>query len=316
MNKLQLQAAVPEALAGRRLDQAMAALFPRHSRARLQGWIRAGYVRVNQRNLRQKDRVRGADRITINATLAERGADQPEAIPLDIIHEDQALILVNKPAGLVVHPGAGNPEHTLVNALLHHDPDLGKLPRAGIIHRLDKDTTGLLIIARTAAAHTALVRRLQAREITREYQAIVSGQVTAGGTITAPLGRHPLQRKKMAVVQNGKAAVTHYRLIKKYRHYTHLALRLETGRTHQIRAHLAHIRHPPAGDPLYARHKTGVKGASAELRQTLAGLNRQALHAWRVSLAHPEHGQTLCREAELPADMRRLLGALEQHDAL
>ena len=250
MNKLELQAAVPEALAGRRLDQALAALFPRHSRARLQGWIQAGYVRVNQRNLRQKDRVRGADRITINATLAERGADRPEAIPLDIIHEDQALILVNKPAGLVVHPGAGNPEHTLVNALLHHDPDLGKLPRAGIIHRLDKDTTGLLIIARTAAAHTALVRRLQAREITREYQAIVSGQVTAGGTIAAPLGRHPLQRKKMAVVQNGKAAVTHYRLIKKYRHYTHLALRLETGRTHQIRAHLAHIRHPPAGDPL------------------------------------------------------------------
>lgn len=316
MNKLQLQAAVPEALAGRRLDQALAALFPRHSRARLQSWIQAGYVRVNDQNLRQKDRVRGADCITIEALITARHGDRPEAIPLDIIHEDEALIVINKPAGLVVHPGAGNPEHTLVNALLHHAPGLSGLPRAGIIHRLDKDTTGLLMIAKTAAAHTALVRRLQAREIKREYQAIVSGQVTAGGVIVAAIGRHPLQRKKMAVTPRGKAAVTHYRLIKKYRHYTHLALRLETGRTHQIRAHLAHIRHPPVGDPLYARHKTGVKGASAGLRQIIAGLGRQALHAWRLTLPHPERGKTVSYRAALPEDMRRVLRALECHDGL
>ncbi len=314
MHKLQLQTAVPEALAGRRLDQALAALFPRHSRARLQAWITAGYVRVNDQNLKQKDRVKGADRIKINAIITEHGGDRPEAIPLAIIHEDDSLILVNKPAGLVVHPGAGNPEHTLVNALLHHDPGLSALPRAGIIHRLDKDTTGLLIIARTASAHTALVKHLQARRIKREYQAIVSGRVTAGGTIAAAIGRHPLQRKKMAVTPNGKAAITHYRLIKKYRHYTHLALRLETGRTHQIRVHLAHINHPLAGDPVYAKHKTGVKGSSAGLRQTIAKLGRQALHACRLTLPHPESGKTITCGAELPPDMRRLIEALERHD--
>jgi len=309
---IHLSTVIPVDLANRRLDQALAILFSEHSRSRLQNWIRDGVVHVDNQIASQRQRVKGGERIEINATFEPQQNWSAEEIPLDIIYEDNELLIINKPAGLIVHPGAGNPEHTLLNALLYFDPALEQVPRAGIVQRLDKDTSGLMIIARTPETHTSLVAQLQARKIHREYQAIVSGIMTAGGTIDQPIGRHARKRVQMAVIENGKPAITHYRIIKKYRAHTHIRVILETGRTHQIRVHMAYLKHPVVGDPVYSGRAHLPKGISQSLRQVLQTFPRQALHACAISLLHPVTNKQLQREVCLPADMQNLLTSLEK----
>jgi 23S rRNA pseudouridine1911/1915/1917 synthase len=314
MPKLQLQIIIPEELSGRRLDQALSELVPEHSRSRIQSWIRAGDVSVNKSIYKQRSEVRIGDIIEIDTDIKNIDKHQAEAINLNILHEDEALIIINKPAGLIVHPGAGNPNHTLVNALLNFDENLDAIPRAGIIHRLDKDTTGVLVVARTLESHTYLVDQLQKRDIKREYQAIVCGQLTSGGSIENKMGRHPKQRIKMAVTNNGKIAATHYRIIKKYQHYTHLHVQLETGRTHQIRVHMSHIKHPIVGDPVYGNNKSIRKGVDSSLRDFILNFNRQALHAFSLELTHPVNKQEMKFIAELPDDIESLIEALNNYD--
>ncbi len=314
MPKLQLQIIIPEELAGRRLDQALSQLVPEHSRSRIQSWIRAGDVSVNKSTYKQRTEVHNGDIIEINTEINNIDKHQAEAINLTILHEDESLIIINKPAGLIVHPGAGNPNHTLVNALLNFDENLDAIPRAGIIHRLDKDTTGVLVVARTLEAHTSLVDQLQKRDIKRQYQAIVCGQLTSGGSIENKMGRHPKQRIKMAVTNNGKIATTHYRILKKYQHYTHLHVQLETGRTHQIRVHMSHIKHPIVGDPVYGNNKSIRKGVDSSLRDFILNFNRQALHAFSLELTHPESKQEMKFIAELPNDIKSLIDALNSYD--
>ena len=314
MRKLELKSVIPEHLSGKRLDQALASLFPEHSRSRIQCWINSGNISVNNQHLKQKDKVHEGDSVEIKAFISDDEKHEPENIALDIIYQDDALIVINKPAGLVVHPGAGNPKHTLVNALLHFDKNLSAIPRAGIVHRLDKETTGIMVIARTLESHTYLVKRLQQREIKREYQTIVAGQITAGGSIENKMGRHPTLRTKMAVTNNGKVATTHYRIIKKYQHYTHLKVQLDTGRTHQIRVHMSHIKHPIIGDPIYGNNKSVKKGINDSLREFIRRFNRQALHAYRLELPHPINGDKQEFIANIPEDMQALISALDQHD--
>ena len=309
---INLQIIVPPHLAGKRLDQAAADLFPQYSRARLQAWIRDQQLQVNGHNKRPRDPVNPGETITLKAVLPAQEKWQPQAIELEIIYEDEALLIINKPVGLVVHPAAGNPDSTLVNALLHHSPALANLPRAGIVHRLDKDTSGLLVVAKTLEAHTALVKQLQARTIQREYEAIVTGHLVAGGTIDAPLGRHPVQRKKRMVTDFGKPAVTHYRVLEHFRHYTRLKVQLETGRTHQIRVHMTHIHHPIVGDKTYGGRLQLPKGASPELIQVLRTFKHQALHAQRLGLVHPMTKEDMAWTAPLPADMQHLLEVLRR----
>ncbi|MDR3323824.1 MAG: 23S rRNA pseudouridine(1911/1915/1917) synthase RluD, partial [Zoogloeaceae bacterium] len=285
---------VPENEAGQRLDLALARLLPQHSRSRLQGWIRAGRLSLDglpETDVRKK--LRGGEHLTLS-TLPEPEiqAQTPEDIPLDLVYQDETLLILNKPAGLVTHPGSGNWSGTLLNALLHHAPNLANIPRAGIVHRLDKDTSGLLVVARTLVAQTDLVRQLQARSVKREYLALAVGTVTGDGRVDAPIGRHPTQRVKMAVMQNGKPATTHYHVLRRYPGATFLACRLETGRTHQIRVHMAHLGHPLLGDPVYGRAVAG-----------LPEFPRQALHAARLGLIHPESGVAMHWEAPLPEDM-------------
>ncbi|HEX7374773.1 MAG TPA: 23S rRNA pseudouridine(1911/1915/1917) synthase RluD, partial [Steroidobacteraceae bacterium] len=250
---IQLRRLIPADQAGQRLDQALAQLLPDYSRSRLKGWIEGGAILVDGKIWRPRDKVFGGETVVVDARLEQEVAAEAQAIPLVLVHEDKHVFVVNKPAGLVVHPGAGNPDQTLQNALLALDPGLAELPRAGIVHRLDKDTSGLLIVARSLKAHTELVRMLEERDIHREYEAICKGVMTAGGTIDAPIDRHPAERVKMAVRQGGRESVTHYRVIKRYRANTHVRVQLETGRTHQIRVHLAHIGFPVVGDPAYGR---------------------------------------------------------------
>lgn len=294
-----------------RLDQALAELFPEHSRSRLQEWIRTGRVMLDAKPPRAKDRVRGGEQVDIEPVMEEHAPWQPQAIALDVVYEDELLIVVNKPAGLVAHPAPGNPDQTLVNALLHRYPELAQVPRAGVVHRLDKDTSGLLVVARTPTARTALVAQLQARAFLREYEAVVVGGMVAGGTVEAALGRHPVERKRMAVQEEGRAAITHYRVVRRFRAHTHVRLRLETGRTHQIRVHMAHIRHPLVGDPVYGGRLRLPPGASEALIAALRGFKRQALHAARLGLTHPVSGEMLEWQAPLPDDMAQLLAALE-----
>ena len=267
-------------------------------------------MRVNDINMNQRHRVKGGELIVINTTHAEEDSWSAENIPLQIIHEDDALLILNKPAGMVVHPGAGNPHHTLLNALLHYDVRLKSVPRAGLIQRLDKDTSGLMVIARTPECHTFLITEMQERRIKREYQAIVSGVMTAGGTIDQPIGRHPQKRTRMAVTQRGKPAVTHYRIIRKYRAHTHLLVQLETGRTHQIRVHLAYLRHPLIGDPAYGVRRSLPRGISPALATAIKSFGRQALHAHALTLQHPDTHKTLSFTAPLPEDMLHLLEVL------
>ena len=305
-----LHGEIPPSCAGMRLDQALAQLFEGYSRSRLSQWLKAGQVRVNGQQLRGRDKVWGGEQVEIHAELEEQTAWQAEAIALEIVYEDEQLIVINKPAGLVVHPAAGNPAGTLVNALLHHDASLNTIPRAGVVHRIDKDTSGLLVVARTLTAQKSLVEQFQAHSLLREYQAVVTGVLTAGGTVDAPVGRHPVQRKRMAVIPNGKPAVTHYRVMERFRAHSWIRCRLETGRTHQIRVHMAHIHHPLVGDPVYGGRLRLPKGCSETLTRTLRHFRRQALHAGRLGLVHPTSGETLEWNAALPADMESLLVSL------
>ncbi len=307
---LEISIEIPLERAGQRLDQALAALLPDHSRSRLKSWIDSGEVLVDGEPRRPRDKVSGGEKVVIAATLPEDPRAVPQDIPLVLVHEDRHVFVVDKPAGLVVHPGAGNPDNTLQNALLALDPKLAKLPRAGIVHRLDKDTSGLLVVARTLAAHTALVRMLEQRDIHREYQAVCRGVMTAGGTVDAPIDRHPTDRVRMSVRQGGRESVTHYRVIKRYRAHTHVRVQLETGRTHQIRVHLAHAGFPIVGDRVYGGRLALPRGASEALRQALKDFPRQALHAARLEFAHPVTAKPVACEAPLPADMRELLRVL------
>jgi 23S rRNA pseudouridine1911/1915/1917 synthase len=303
--------ALPEDLQGLRLDQALARALPQYSRARLQGWIEAGAIQVNGRRLRAKDKVVGGERVEIEARLEVDVQVAPEAMPLEIVFKDRALFVINKPAGLVVHPGAGNSRHTLQNALLALDPKLAVVPRAGLVHRLDKDTSGLLVVARTPEVHTTLVAALAEREIERHYIALCSGVMTGGGTIDEPIGRHRSQRTKMAVRSDGRPSVTHYRLMKRFLAHTLLHVQLESGRTHQIRVHLAHIGYPVVGDPVYGGRRRFPAAASPALIAELEAFTRQALHAARLKLAHPITGKEVEWEAPLPADMAHLVAVLE-----
>ena len=301
---------LPPDLAGRRLDQVLAQLLPQFSRTRIQRWIEEGAVRVNGLAPRARDLVTGGETVNVEARLSDETGVAAEDLPLDIVHQDTAVIVINKPPGLVVHPGAGNREHTLQNALLAHDAKLRRVPRAGLVHRIDKDTSGLLVVARTLEAHATLVAALAAREIEREYLALCTGAMTGGGTVDEPIGRHRTQRTKMAVRSDGRAAVSHYRIEKRYRAHTLARVQLETGRTHQIRVHLAHVGYPIVGDPVYGGRRRLPAGASAALRAALEGFHRQALHAARLTFAHPRTGKSVSYDAPLPADFSGLLGAL------
>jgi len=305
---------VPDSCLGKRLDQAIAQMFPDYSRSRLKEWILAGSVTVNGEVLtRAREKMYGGEIITINAEVESEQRFAAQDIDLNIVYEDDDILVINKPAGLVVHPGAGNPDGTVLNALLHHCPSLDVVPRAGIVHRLDKDTTGLMVVAKTIAAQTNLVDALQLREITREYEAVANGIMTAGGIVDEPIGRHPTKRTNMAVTFSGRPSVTHYRVLEKYRLHTRLRLRLETGRTHQIRVHMSHITHPLIGDPVYGGRPRPPKNATPELLTTLRGFRRQALHAAMLSLYHPITGELMTWHADLPEDFVELLEVL-QHD--
>ena len=304
---------IPENHGGKRLDQVLALLCPQHSRSRLQAWIKAGFVSVDGASLKQKDIVYGGQSIAVKAQIESRNEKWiQQKIPIDVIHEDDDLIVVNKAPGIVVHPGAGNPDRTLVNALLFYCPELEQIPRAGIVQRLDKETSGIMVVAKSLQAHTKLVRDLQARKITREYRAIVHGQLISGGTINAAIGRHPTLRKRMAVTDRGKAATTHYRIIHKYPACTDIRLRLETGRTHQIRVHLAHSGHPIIGDPVYGGRHRPPKNAPGRLREKIAAFPRQALHAVRLELNHPSRNEQLTWSAPLAKDIEGLLETIRE----
>jgi 23S rRNA pseudouridine1911/1915/1917 synthase len=309
---VQLTAVIGGKQAGQRLDQVLAVLFNNYSRSRLQQWIREGRVLVDGNVRRPKDKVFGGEQVLLRASFEPQVPCAPEPIPLNLVYEDEHLLVVNKPAGLVVHPAAGNPDGTLQNALLHHDPALVDLPRAGIVHRLDKDTTGLMVVAKTVSAHKTLVEALQARVVKREYRALVVGKPTAGGTVEAPIGRHPGNRTKMAVISSGKHAVTHYRIAERFRIHTLLAVKLETGRTHQIRVHMAHIHYPLVGDHVYGGRLKLPTATDEHTRHMLQSFKRQALHAYRLGLQHPATGEAMEWQMDMPQDMQALLECLRQ----
>lgn len=307
---IQASLTIPDELAGQRLDQALAQLLPEYSRSRLQSWIKNGDLTVDDACWKVKDKLLGGEQIHLHATLEPDSSWAPQPIQLDVIHEDDDVLVINKPVGLVVHPAAGHRDGTLLNAIVHHAPQSANLPRAGIVHRIDKETSGLLVIAKSLPAHTSLVNQMQAKSVFREYEAIAVGVMTGGGTVDAPIGRHPTQRIKMAVRQDGKEAVTHYRLITRYRHHTHIRVQLETGRTHQIRVHMAHIGYPLLGDPVYGGRLRLPKQATPRLAEALQQFRHQALHARRLGLEHPTTGEWLEWESPLPDDFNAMLSAL------
>lgn len=309
---IHLEAVVPDELYGKRLDQAVAQIFPDYSRSRLQGWIKEGELTVNGKVLRTRDKLTGGEKIVVDAQIAVIEEHKGEDIPLDIVFEDEHILVLNKPSGLVVHPASGHAEGTLLNALLHHAPEVAQVPRAGIVHRLDRETTGLMVVAKTIQAQTDLVEQLQERSMGREYEAVVQGVMIGGGTVDEPMGRHSKNRLKMAVVGLGKEAITHYRVLKKFRSHTHIRLKLETGRTHQIRVHMSHIKYPLVGDPLYGGRFRLPKNCSERMVQTLKGFRRQALHAKKLELWHPYTGEHCSWEIDLPDDMQRLLTVLDK----
>ncbi|ATG72932.1 23S rRNA pseudouridine(1911/1915/1917) synthase [Zobellella denitrificans] len=309
--QIELSGVVADHQYGQRLDQALAEMFPDYSRSRIKTWIQQEQVRLDGEVVsKPREKVLPGQQVLVNAELEDEVRFEPEAIELNIVYEDDHILVINKPAGLVVHPGAGTPDGTLLNALLHHCPAIAEVPRAGIVHRLDKDTTGLMVVAKTVPAQTHLVAALQARDITREYEAVAIGHMTAGGTVDANIGRHPTQRIQMAVTPTGKPAVTHYRVMEKFRAHTRLRLRLETGRTHQIRVHMAYLKHPLVGDPVYGGRLKPPRGASPELLEFLRGFKRQALHAVMLRLAHPVSGELMEWHAPVPEDMIALVEVL------
>jgi len=309
---LQLDGQLPDDALGLRLDQALAQLFTDYSRGQLTKWIKAGYVSVNNHIVsKPREAVNGGEQIIITATIeAVDDTWVAEAIQLDIIHEDDDVMIINKPAGMVVHPGAGNHNGTLVNALLNHSAQLETIPRAGIVHRLDKGTTGLLMIAKTLQAHNSLVSQLQERTVLRQYQAIAVGVLTAGGTVDEPIGRHNIDRKRMAVTGSGKPSVTHYRVEQRFKAHTHIRCNLETGRTHQIRVHMAHIRHPLLGDSVYGGRFKFPKGVNEQTREAIKAFNRQALHAGLLGFIHPKTEQEVSWQVDMPDDMQAMLALL------
>ena len=316
MNESELiSLSIPERLSGSRLDQALAELLPDFSRSRLQQWIKAARVLVDGAARRPRDLVRGGEQVEIDAELEPQTEWRAQDLALEVLFEDEHILVVNKPPGMVVHPAAGNRDGTLVNALLFHDGELANIPRAGIVHRLDKDTSGLLVVARSLAAHKSLVDQLQARSVEREYLAVVVGVMTAGGRVDEPIGRHPVQRTRMAVVRSGKPAVTHYRVERRFRAHTAVAVKLETGRTHQIRVHMAHIHYPLLGDPVYGGRLRMPPAASPAFAQTLRDFKRQALHARRLALLHPRSHERMEWQVPPPKDMLVLLEALETDSA-
>ncbi len=303
---------ISEEDAGKRLDVVLAKLFPEYSRSRLKIWIEQGQVLVNGRTAKPKYKISGDEEIQLTVQSIESEENcVAEDIPLNIVHQDESIIVINKAADFVVHPAAGHYSGTVMNALLHFDPSLAEIPRAGIVHRLDKDTTGVMVVARNLRAHKYLVDQIQKHEVEREYQAVVFGVLTGGGMVDQPIGRHPRDRIKMAVRENGREAITHYRLLKRFREHSHVKVQLETGRTHQIRVHMSHLRHPIVGDPVYAGRHRVPAGALPELLDFLQHFKRQALHAWRLSFIHPETDEQVSYEAPLPDDMQQLLMLLE-----
>ena len=314
-DRVELKAKVPSQLHGSRLDQVAASVFPEYSRSRLQAWIKNGLLTVDGQTMRPRDKVTVDAVIEVTAELQQEVGWQPQAIALDIVYEDEAILVLNKPAGLVVHPAAGHADGTLVNALIAHAPELAQLPRGGIVHRLDKETSGIMVVARTLAAHHHLVEQLQNRSVKREYCAVCIGAMTGGGTIDEPLGRHPRQRKKMAVVASGgKSAITHYRVEQRFAHHTQIGVNLETGRTHQIRVHMAHRHHPLVGDPVYGGRPRIPAGASQALVTVLRGFSRQALHARKLALLHPLDNALVEFECALPGDLSGLIEVLRVED--
>lgn len=301
-----------EESAGKRLDVVIAELFPEYSRSRLKIWIQQGQVLLNGKVAKPKTKIAGDEELQLTVQAIEsEAACEAEDIPLNIVYQDEHIIVVNKPAGLVVHPAAGHYTGTMQNALLHFDPSLAAIPRAGIVHRIDKDTTGLMVVARNLSSHKYLVDQIQQHEVIREYQAVVHGVMTGGGMVDQPIGRHPRDRIKMAVRENGREAITHYRLLEKFREHSHIKVQLETGRTHQIRVHMSHLRHPLVGDPVYAGRHRVPPGAQPDLLDYLQVFKRQALHAWKLTLIHPQHGEEVSFEADLPDDMTKLLSLLQ-----
>jgi 23S rRNA pseudouridine1911/1915/1917 synthase len=307
-----LTARIPPESAGRRFDQALAELFPDYSRSRLTQWIKSGDVLLDGAIVAPRQLVNGGEDVVVRAQSTQEVPMAPESIALDIRYEDDDVLVINKPVGLVVHPGAGQPDGTLQNALLHFDPRLAEIPRAGIVHRLDKDTSGVMVVARTLTAHAALVEQLQARDVHRQYVAAVYGAMIAGGSVDTPIGRHPRDRIRQAVVDEpaGKRAVTHYRVRERFRAHTLIECRLETGRTHQIRVHMAHVRHPLIGDSLYGGGLRLPKSATPQLAEAMREFKRQALHAEKLEFAQPRTKATVSVTAELPDDMQRLIAAL------
>jgi 23S rRNA pseudouridine1911/1915/1917 synthase len=299
---------VPEQLAGLRLDQAVARMFPNYSRNRLQHWIRVGQITVDEVNVTPKQKVWGGEWVKLRPELVGAGAQVAQPIPLSIVYENTQILVIDKPAGLVVHPGSGNPDGTLLNALLHYSPVLAAVPRAGIVHRLDKDTSGLLVVAKTVESQTHLVRQLQKRTMRREYAAVVTGNPPSQGIVETAIGRHPVARTRMAVAARGKPARTHYRVLRRGRGWSLLECRLDTGRTHQIRVHMHSIGHPLVGDPVY-----GARKSTRGLPEPARHFHRQALHAMRLLLVDPGSGTALAFESPLPADFVSLLAQLEQH---
>jgi 23S rRNA pseudouridine1911/1915/1917 synthase len=313
--QIELSAVVPTSMSNQRLDQVAAQLFPDYSRSRLQAWIKKGELLVDGLQHRPRDKVWSGANISVLAVPEQEVTWQAQAIDLDVIHEDESILVLNKPAGLVVHPAAGHADGTLVNALLNHAPEMANLPRAGIVHRLDMETSGVMVAAKSLSAHHNLVGQLQARTVKRQYCAVCVGQMTGGGTVDEPMGRHPKQRKKMAVLSvGGKPAVTHYRVVKRFAHYTQVAVNLETGRTHQIRVHMAHRHYPLIGDPLYGGRPRIPRGASQALINTLRTFPRQALHAEKLGLIHPVSNEAVSFECPLPEDIVDLVATLERED--
>ena len=308
-NKEQISGVIPDSCKGLRLDHALVQIFPNFSRARLQKWIRNGDVLVDGKLLRPKDAVAGGEKVALQVELIDEVFLEPENIDLDVVYEDSSILVINKPANLVVHPGAGNLSGTLANALLHFDSNLRSVPRVGIVHRLDKDTSGLMVVARQLKSHANLVEQLQQRTVSRKYIALVYGEVIAGGSVDAPIGRHPVNRKCMAVIASGKPAVTHYRIRQRFKSFTLLDIQLETGRTHQIRVHMDHINHPIVGDPVYRKKIKSTKNTN---RISNVTFTRQALHATSLELLHPDNDKTCKWEAPLPADFQQLLTTMEK----
>ncbi|CAB1274599.1 23S rRNA pseudouridine(1911/1915/1917) synthase RluD [Candidatus Nitrosacidococcus tergens] len=313
---IQENTTIPLELGGKRLDQALVQTFPQYSRTRIQAWIKDGQIKINNTLARPRDIVSGGEVVILHTEIEAKVEWRPQPLPLHIVYEDEALIVINKPANLVVHPAVGNYDGTLVNGLLNYASELEVIPRAGLVHRLDRDTTGLLVVAKTIPAHTSLVQQLQSHKIRREYRAITMGVMTSGGVIRASIARHSIDRKKMAVSDSGKPAVTYYRVLSRFQTHTYVTCLLETGRTHQIRVHLSYINYPLLGDPVYGRRLQIPEKSNEMLIDGLRNFKRQALHAVRLGLTHPLSGQEMTWEAPLPEDMKNILTLLKENNDL